>query len=414
LALVVFLSLCAGCTSGLFGARPLASTTIRVQEEQQLGAAALRLVLQQGGGSFGDSNLISYVETLGEDLALQTGLAPLSFRFAVVNDSAVNSFALPGAVVVITRGLLVKLANEAELAAVLGHELGHIRAGHCLHGLGRAALLESPGEAAGLLTSDPFIRGAARLLREPYAAVEEIEADRLGIDFMIKAGYPPSGLLQLQTEFSRAADGGLDAQGLGARLFSHPFGGQRLAENRNYIRQQYPQASEIGGDEAEFLRGMQYLQATRQGYASFNQARQLEQQGQLAAAISRYHQALLEAPDEPLILTSLGLAYLRNNDLVPARRYLLKAVHFQGDYYQSRLALGYVYQQKQQYAEAREQLEVGFSLLPTLEGGYMLAAARQQTGDFEGARQLFAAVAGADARGKLGRNAADKLKQLGK
>lgn len=419
LSLLFLLSGCA--VNPVTGQSELAFVSMSAEEEAALGLPAYLQAIQQNGGRYQDDELEAYVDRVGQRLARHSHRPDIKYRFVVVNDSTPNAFALPGGYIAITRGLLVNLSNEAELAAVLGHEIGHVTARHSLQGMQRGALL---GTTVGLLgtladaagygwAANPVGGIAANLIDKRYSREQETESDRLGIDYMVKAGYDPVGAIQLQEYFSREVENGTSPQLLAGLFRSHPFSSERLVGNRRYIETHYPHRAGDGQDAVMFARAIESLSRTRQGYATYDRAQKLEQQGQLPEAIDLYHQALLEAADQPLILTSLGLAYLRREDMVPARRYLIKAVNLQGDYYQSRLALGYVYQQKQQYQDAHKQLEAGFKLLQTLEGGYMLAKAREQVGDKKGARDLYSAVAKADPGGKLGQSAAAQLKQMG-
>ena len=111
-------------------------------------------------------------------------------------------------------------------------------------------------------------------------------------------------------------------------------------------------------------------------------------------------------------MASLGLAYLRQEDTVPARRYLLKSVSLQGNYAQSRLGLGYVHLQKWQYAQALSHLEKSMKLLPTLEASFLLAEVQQNIGQNDKARDLYLIVASSDRTGKLGQLAQSRLQQL--
>lgn len=418
----VLTGLLAGCAvNPVTGHSELALVDMSTAEEVALGKPAYLQAIQQNGGKYLDVKLAAYVNDVGQRLARQSHRPELQFQFVVVNDSIPNAFALPGGYIAITRGLLVNLSNEAELAAVLGHEIGHVTARHSLQGMQRGSLLGSTvgilgvfADAAGYgWVANPVGGIAANLIDKRYSREQESESDRLGIDYMVKAGYDPVGAVQLQEYFYLEVEKGENPQWLNGLFRSHPFSAERLAGNRRYIKSTYPRISGDGQDAVEFARAIESLTRTRQGYVSFDQARKLEQKGQLAKAIDSYHQALLEAPDEPLILVHLGLAYLRREDIVPARRYLIKAVNRQDDYYQSRLALGYVYLEKKQYTKAHDHLEAGFKLFSTLEGAYMLAEARVQTGDLDGARELYSAVAKADPGGKLGRGAATRLKQMG-
>ncbi len=412
-----------GCTvNPVTGRSELALVNMTSAEEVALGKPAYRQAIQKNGGIFRNSALRVYVDAVGQRLARQSHRPDLPFRFVVVNDSSPNAFALPGGYIAITRGLLANLSNEAELAAVLGHEIGHVTARHSLQGMQRSTLLGATvgilgglADAAGYGWLADQVGGvAANLIDKRYSREQETESDRLGIDYMVKAGYDPVGAVQLQEYFYRQVENGADPQWLNGLFRSHPFSAERLAANRRYIAAKYPAVSGDGQDAVPFARAIESLTQTRQGYTTFDRARKLEQQKKLDEAIALYHQALLEAPDQPLILTSLGLAYLRREDRVPARRYLIKSVNLQDDYFQSRLALGYIYLQKQQYAKARDHLEAGFNLLATLEGAFMLAEAREHTDDKPGARKLYVAVTKADPSGKLGRSAASRLKQMGR
>lgn len=409
LLLCVLLAGCGLSPVGRDAARAARDSTAR--EELSLGRLACQRIIQKSGGLYGDEDLSAYLNRVGQRLARVSRHPDLPFRFAVVNDSSPAAFALPGGYIVLSRGLLVGLANEAELAALLGHQIAHLAAGHGGDGAVPGAVAE-PSDSFGW-SANPAEDAAARLVALRYAPQQEGEAERLMIDYLVAAGYDPLAALQLQQYFSFAGQEGRDSLWHNGYFRNHPFAPERRVDNRRYIDEYYPLIVGEREEATEFARAMLDLAQTRQGYASFERARRLERNGQLAAAIALYHRALLEAPDQALILSSLGLAYLRSEDLVPARRYLIKAVNLEPAYYQSRLALGYIYLQKKAYQKALQQLEAGFKLFPTLEGGYMLAEAREHSGDQKGARQLYLDVVKADAAGKLGRNAAERLRTMG-
>lgn len=144
----------------------------------------------------------------------------------------------------------------------------------------------------------------------------------------------------------------------------------------------------------------------------YEQAHAAEVQGNLKTAIELYHKAMQQAPENGFLLTSLGLAYLRIEDTIPARRYLLKAVKYDPSYYKPKLGLGYIYLQGQQLEKAVNQLEDSLQLLTTVEGTFLLGQTKQALGDFPRARQLYQAVVKADGDGKLGKTAATLLRSL--
>lgn len=149
-----------------------------------------------------------------------------------------------------------------------------------------------------------------------------------------------------------------------------------------------------------------------QAYVLYEQARAAEAQGQAEVAIEIYHKAMQQAPENGLLLTSLGMAYLRNEDMIPARRYLLQAVNVDPDYYEARLGLGYIYLQNRQLLDAVNQLEVSLQLLPTLQGTFLLGEAEEAQGHLSRARQLYQTVVAVDKQSKLGIAAASRLRSL--
>ena len=151
-----------------------------------------------------------------------------------------------------------------------------------------------------------------------------------------------------------------------------------------------------------------------EAYTLYEQARTAESQGELNIAIETYHKAMQQAPENGLLLTGLGMAYLRNEDIVPARRYLLKAVRFDPDYYKSRLGLGYIYLQNRQLPKAITQLEKSLQLLPTIQGTFLLGEAEEAQGNLPRARELYQVVVQTDKNGKLGKTATTRLRSLSK
>ncbi len=146
----------------------------------------------------------------------------------------------------------------------------------------------------------------------------------------------------------------------------------------------------------------------------YQQAVSAESLGQLDAAIELYHKAMQQAPEDGLLLTRLGLAYLRKEDVVPARRYLLKAVSFDPDYYKPRLGLGYIYLQNRQPQKAVSQLEKSLELLTTIEGTFLLGEAFETLGELSKARELYQRVVRFDNKHKLGKEAVIRLRSMEK
>jgi Flp pilus assembly protein TadD len=151
------------------------------------------------------------------------------------------------------------------------------------------------------------------------------------------------------------------------------------------------------------------LKELQPAYALLEEARQLEKAGNPSQAIILYLKAATMAPDEPHILGSLGMAYLRAGELQTARLNLQKAVRLQPDYYRTRMGLGYLYLQQGKVRKANDELAESVRLLPVTENLFLLAEAREKGGDAEGGMSLYKLIVAKDPHSKLGRTAASRL-----
>ncbi|MEP3051372.1 MAG: M48 family metalloprotease [Erythrobacter sp.] len=209
-----------GCLGG--GAIPSASTPI-TQTEAQQGAEFHPQLLAEFGGAMSGAQA-SYVEQVGKNIAVQSGLgnARESFTVSMLNSSVNNAFAVPGGYIYTTRQLVSLMNNEAELAGVLGHEVGHVAARHSqrrqqtaqrnsilgvLGAIGSSLLLGNSG--LGKTLSDGFMQGS-QLLTLRFSRQQELEADGLGIAYLGQAGYDPRAMSTVLA--SLAAQNSLDAQ----------------------------------------------------------------------------------------------------------------------------------------------------------------------------------------------------------
>ncbi|WP_291315956.1 M48 family metalloprotease [Desulfuromonas sp.] len=414
----------AGCAvNPVTGKQELSLVSVSTPQEIALGEKAFPQAVQEMGGEYPDPQLSAYVNRVGERLGRLSHRPDLPYRFAVVNDSSPNAFALPGGFIAISRGLLSNLENEAQLASVLGHEVGHVTARHSVQGLQRGTLfnvgLAVLSGVAGNTAYGPLAQQAgeltAGLLENSYSRGQERESDQLGIDYMVQAGYNPLGAVQVQEYFYRQLEGGAEPMWLTGLFRTHPFSKDRMLDNQDYIRSAYPQA--LTQERYSLLRqpfesATARLRQAKGGYEIYDQARRLEQEGDLNKAIATYLQAAAAAPDESLILTGLGLAYLKADDLNSARIHLSRAVQLGGKYYQSRLGLGYVLLQRGQAAQAVRELESSMQLLPTMQGAFFLAQAYEKEGQVQKALELYRAVAQADPRGEMGQAAAERSRAL--
>jgi predicted Zn-dependent protease len=172
---------------------------IGYEEEQTLGQAIALQVIARYGGVYDKPDLTRYVNLVGRAVALTCDRADIEYRFAVLNHDSINAFAAPAGYIFVTRGLLKTVRNEAELAAVLGHEIGHVTQKHILDVIQRSKQIAGVAEAGLAYANknpDAFknvIDGAVKkLLDEGLDQNKELESDRLGVIFASRVGYDPT------------------------------------------------------------------------------------------------------------------------------------------------------------------------------------------------------------------------------
>lgn len=171
-------------------------------DELKVGAQEHPKLVRQFGGKYPDVSLGAYVERIGQQLARVSELPNLKFSFTVLNDDRINAFALPGGYVHITRGLLAVAENEAEVAGVLAHEIGHVTARHTAQRYSQAmaaniglTLLGVLGQVAGAPSGVGDIASmGADLYLKAFSREQETEADTLGVRYMTRAGFSAKGM----------------------------------------------------------------------------------------------------------------------------------------------------------------------------------------------------------------------------
>lgn len=161
----------------------------------------LHVQITQAMGVYDDYNLQQYVQQLGEKLAKQSHRPDLQWTFTIVDTDDINAFATPGGYVYISRGILPYLATEAELAAVLGHEIGHVTARHSVQQHSRSTIAGVLSTAAAVFTGQPAFGDLTNVLGAAvvsgYGREAELEADRLGAEYLARTDYRPEAMIDV-------------------------------------------------------------------------------------------------------------------------------------------------------------------------------------------------------------------------
>lgn len=167
-----------------------------VEDDIRLGRQEHPKLVAQFGGEYDDPRLQRYIEQIGFKCAQFTEYE-FPYKFTIVNSPIVNAFALPGGFVYMSRGLIALASNEAEVAGVVAHELGHVNARHTAERLSQSQLAQLGVGLAGIATGSAQLAGAlgqaAGIALQSHSRDQELEADMLGIRYMSQAGYDPEG-----------------------------------------------------------------------------------------------------------------------------------------------------------------------------------------------------------------------------
>ena len=182
-------------------------------------------------GLYEDDALQRYVEDIGLAMAARSHRPDLPWSFAVVDSPVVNAFAIPGGFIYLTRGIMAYLGDEADLAGVLGHEIGHVTARHSVQAITRAS-----GAQLGLLVGGIFsptaraVGGLAEsglgVLFLRYGRGAELQADRLGLEYSANSGWDPTGVRDMLSTLSRLSEG--SDRGIPSWLSTHPEASDRV------------------------------------------------------------------------------------------------------------------------------------------------------------------------------------------
>lgn len=276
-------------------------------------------------GMLQDASLNQYIDQLGKRMAGKTHRPHMPYRFAGVNATYINAYAFPGGSIAATRGILLSLDNEAEFAALMGHELGHVNARHTAEHMTKGMLAQAvvgglsvyastKGQLYGQLAAQLGMLGAGALLAK-YSRDNEREADYLGVKYMVESGYPVDGFVGLMEMLNGLHKG---KRSPAALLFStHPMSQERYQTAVDRANSEFSFAK--AGSKERSLHRERYMDHTasvrriKPAILAMQQGDKEMAQKQYGKAERSFNKALKIAPRDYTGLTMMAKCQLAQN-----------------------------------------------------------------------------------------------------
>ncbi len=223
------------------------SIAMTVDQEIQLGLQSAPEMAAEFGGLDSDPQLQNLVRSVGAHVVRGSVAAQTPYEYSfhlLADDQTINAFALPGGPIFITRALLMRLENEAELAGVLGHEVGHVLGRHAAEQMAKTQLAQALVGAAGVAGSEDgkgmmaamAAQAVAQMLQLKYGRQDELQADQLGVDLMSASGYDPRAMIEVMRILKESSGG----SGRPEFLSTHPDPGNRAERLQELIAAKFP------------------------------------------------------------------------------------------------------------------------------------------------------------------------------
>jgi len=368
----------------------------------------------QGGEYKADPALTAYLQEVGQKLARVSDRPELPYEFSVLSSGVPNAWALPGGKIAFNRGLLLELENEAQLAAVMGHEIVHAAASHSVQQMQKGMLVNVGIAGLGIALSDELytqlaIGGAAlgaQLIMARYGREAELESDRFGIEYMAKAGYDPQQAVELQRIFLRLSEG-RNQDWLSGLFASHPPSRERVEKNQAIVNEM-GSGGRIGRERYQEMTA--HIRKTAPAYDKAREARELARNGELDKALALVRDAQKIEPREAAFHDLEAQILKEKGEPGAALDSASKAVQLYPDMFAYRLTRGLLYESRGQWDRARADYQQSLQAVPTSLAHLGLGDSYQAQGNTAKAAEHYKVAA--QAKGKVAEEARRKLEAL--
>lgn len=391
-------------------------------EDIQIGNEQYKPTQQSQGGQYTlDPELSAYVTQVGQKLAKVSDQPSLPYEFVILNNSVPNAWALPSGKIAINRGLLTRLNNEAQLAAVLSHEIVHAAARYGAQRMRDSRLMQAglAGLNLGLKDHDyrELIIGSAslgaNLTVAKYGRDHELESDHFGMKYMALAGYDLQGAIELQKLFvqlSRSSSN-QSKSWLDGLFASHPPSQERVSENIKTAQALNTSGAYMG--EQAYTKALAYLHSKLPAYDLADQAALALHNQRLNEALSLINKAIVIEPREAQFLSLKGEIYQQSGKPEQALQAHNQSIELNSQQFSAYLRRAESYQSLGQTDAATADYQHSMRILPTSVAALALGNLFQQSGNKQMAIGYYAqAVTAAGQPGQPGQQASIQLARL--
>lgn len=320
-----------------------------------------------------DAQLNAYINQVGREIAARSHRPQMPYSFRTVNAAYINAYALPGGSIAATRGILVELENEAELAALIGHEIGHVNARHAAEASTKGMLANLLLAGATVATSAVGYGNAAGLVQQiggmgtgallaHYSRDNEREADALGMEYMTRTGYSPLGMIQLMEVLEK--NGHRQPGAIELMFATHPMSRERLNWAKQAANTTYSRFLSGAMNRERYMEHTRGLRRIKPAIEAMGKANSLLNRGKYNEADPLLARALRIAPDDYTALVMRAKCQLGLHNTNQARRLSLTATRVYPQEAQGHLVAAMANFVDKKYNPAYQQFNRYDQLLP--------------------------------------------------
>lgn len=371
-------------------------------------------------GAVQDAGLNAYVSTLGQQLHSRSHRPGMPYSYRVLNANYVNAYTFPGGSVGITRGIVTEMQSEAELAALTGHELGHVNARHAAQRQGQAMVAQGALVGLAVALGDKPLGGVATIagqigasaLLSSYSRDNEREADALGQEYMVRAGYPASGMVSLhQLLLSKQTR---QPSVIETMFSSHPMPQERVENARQLAASTYGASASLPVQRERYMDNTARLRAIRPTIEACQAGETAVARKQLGQAETHYADAIRRTPGDYAANVLMAQCLVAQKRQADALRYAEAAKSIYPQEAQARQIAAGAKMAVRDYAGAIVDLDAYDRALPGNPGVVFLkGVALEGLGDRNGAAQHYTRFTRTVSQGDAATYANGRLKAWG-